>query len=84
MTTPITVRLYGRYKDTVGADTLTLTLDTPRTIQDVLDAFTRRYPAFAKDTRHMMVTKNGILTGHDAPVTPTDALAIAPPVVSGG
>ncbi len=80
----ITIRLYGRYKDTVGADTLTLPLTNPRTIQDVLVAFTTKYPDFTKDIPYMMATKNGALTSHDAPLAPGDKLAIAPPVVSGG
>jgi molybdopterin converting factor small subunit len=84
MTLHLTVRLYGRYRDAAGSDTITLTLTAGNTIQDALDAFTSQYPAFVKDARSMMVTKNGTLTSHTAPLRPDDHLAIAPPVVSGG
>jgi molybdopterin converting factor small subunit len=84
MTTNLTITLYGRYKDTAGTDTLTLTLPHTQTIQDVIDAFTTRYPEFTKDQHHMMITKNGTLTSHQTPLNPTDHIAIAPPVVSGG
>jgi molybdopterin converting factor small subunit len=82
--TTLTITLYGRYRDAAGTDTITLTIHNPHTIQDIITAFTTHYPAFTKDTTHMMITKNGILTSHTTPITPTDHIAIAPPVVSGG
>jgi len=84
MTTTLQIRLYGRYRDAAGTETITLHLERTATIQDVLDAFTTRFPAFSKDSRSMMVTDNGVLISHDAPLHLKDTLAIAPPVVSGG
>lgn len=80
----LSVRLYGRYRDAAGSETITLQFEKATTIQDILDAFIKRYPSFSKDSRHMMVTKNGILTSHDDSLTHGDQISIAPPVVSGG
>jgi molybdopterin converting factor small subunit len=84
MTIDITVRLYGRYRDAAGSETITLQLQKGESIHEVLDAFVKKFPAFSKDTRHMMVSKNGVLSAHDALLQQSDLVAIAPPVVSGG
>ena len=84
MTLDLTVRLYGRYRDAAGSETITLPLEKGESIQDVLEAFVKKFPAFSKDTRHMMVSKNGVLSAHDASLQKGDHVAIAPPVVSGG
>ena len=84
MTIYVTVKLYGRYRDTAHSETITLHLEKGKSIKDVIEAFIEQYPEFSKDTRGMMVSKNGVLTGHDTPFTTADQIAIAPPVVSGG
>ncbi len=84
MTLHFTIRLYGRYRDAARSETITLQLEEEKSIQDVLDAFVKLFPVFAKDARHMMVSKNGVLSAHDAPLQHSDQVAIAPPVVSGG
>lgn len=84
MTLHLTVRLYGRYRDAAGSETITLQLEKDTSLQDVLDAFVKKFPLFTKDLGHMMVTKNGVLSAHDALLQHSDQVAIAPPVVSGG
>lgn len=84
MTHRFIVRLYGRYRDAAGSETVILQLEKEKSIQDILDAFVRQFPVFAKDARHMMVSRNGVLCAHDAQLQLSDQVAIAPPVVSGG
>jgi molybdopterin converting factor small subunit len=80
----ITVKLFGRYKDIAGAETVHLEVSTGPTLRDVVDAFVIKYPTVKHDKLRMMVTKNKIFVNYDTTINNSDEITIAPPVVSGG
>ena len=80
----ITVKVIGRYKDMTGKEKIILDIIDGNTLQDVINAFVKLYPAADKDKSRMMVTKNKIFTSFDTTVTKEDEITFSPPVVSGG
>lgn len=80
----ITVRVFGRYKDIAGADTIQFDITNGKIIQDVIDFFVRKYPTVDKDKSRMMITKNKVYCSYDTTITEGDEITISPPVVSGG
>jgi molybdopterin converting factor small subunit len=80
----IIVRVFGRYKDIVGTDTMTFNITDGKTIQDVVDFFIQQYPMVDKDKNRIMVTKNKVYTSYDTMISEGDEITLAPPVVSGG
>jgi len=80
----ITVTLYGRYKHLNNSSQLQLDLPDNATIRHLIDAFIQRYPEIQKDKKRIMVTKNNTFAPPNTPLTTTDSLSIAPPLVSGG
>lgn len=80
----ITVRVFGRYKDIVGRDTVELNITTGNTLRDVIEIFIQLYPLTEKDKSRIMVTKNKMYASFDTPVSEEDVITLAPPVVSGG
>lgn len=80
----IIVRVFGRYKDIVGADTMKFDITGGKTIQDVVDFFVRQYPMVDKDKSRIMVTKNKMYISYDTTITEGDEITLSPPVVSGG
>jgi len=80
----ITVRVYGRYKDITGKDRVQLDVTEGNTLQDVINAFVKQYPALQKDKNRIMVTKNKMFASFDTIVTQEDEITLSPPVVSGG
>jgi MoaD family protein len=80
----ITVRVFGRYKDITGKDTIQLDITDGNTLRDVVDFFVKLYPLAEKDKSRIMATKNKMYASFDTPVSEGDDITIAPPVVSGG
>jgi len=80
----ITVRLYGRYKDIAGTDTVHLDIKKGDTLRDLVNAFVKRFPETEKDKNKIMVAKNKIFTGYETLVSEGDDITLTPPVVSGG
>ena len=80
----ITVKVFGRYKDITGRETVQLDIVDGNTLQDVINAFVRQYPLVAKDKSRMMVTKNKIFASFDTAISKEDEITLSPPVVSGG
>lgn len=80
----ITLRIYGRYKDIAGKETIQLEIIEGNTLRDVIDVFVKHYPVTEKDKSRMIVTKNKMYTSYDTMITEEDEVTIAPPVVSGG
>lgn len=80
----ITLRIYGRYKDIAGKETIQLDIPEGNTLRDVIDVFVKHYPVTEKDKSRMIVTKNKMYTSYDTMITEEDEVTIAPPVVSGG
>jgi len=80
----ISVRVFGRYKDIAAIDHIIFDIKEGGTIQDIIDAFVKRYPFTEIDKNRMMVSKNKIYISHDTPVQNGDEVTLCPPVVSGG
>jgi len=80
----IIVKVFGRYKDISGKETIQLDIIDGNTLQDVINAFVKQYPAVQKDKNRMMVTKNKMFASFDTLVTQEDEITLSPPVVSGG
>jgi molybdopterin converting factor small subunit len=80
----IIVKVFGRYKDISGKETIQLDITDGNTLQDVINAFVKKYPALQKDKNRMMVTKNKMFASFDTIVTQEDEITLSPPVVSGG
>ena len=80
----IIVKVFGRYKDISGKETIQLDIIDGNTLQDVINVFVKQYPAVQKDKNRMMVTKNKMFASFDTIVTTEDEITLSPPVVSGG
>jgi molybdopterin converting factor small subunit len=80
----ISVKVFGRYKDIAGKETIQIYITDGNTIQDVINAFVKLYPAAQNDKNRMMVTKNKMFSSYDMTVTQNDEITLSPPVVSGG
>jgi len=80
----VTVKLFGRYKDITVKEKIQLDIISGNTLQDVINAFVKQYPAVEKDKTRMMVTKNKMYASFDTPIVEEDEITISPPVVSGG
>lgn len=80
----IMIKVIGRYKDITGKETIQLDIMDGNTLQDVVNAFIKQYPAAEKDKSRMMVTKNNMFASFDTTVAKEDEITLSPPVVSGG
>jgi len=80
----IIVKVFGRYKDISGKETIQLDIIDGNTLQDIINAFVKQYPIVQKDKNRMMVTKNKMFASFDTIVTQEDEITLSPPVVSGG
>ena len=80
----ILVKVYGRYKDLTGKNIIQLDIIDGNTLQDVIDAFIKKYPLVQKDKNRMLVTKNKMFASSQTVITEEDEITLSPPVVSGG
>jgi molybdopterin converting factor small subunit len=80
----VTIKVYGRYRDIAGKETLQLDVVEGKTLWYVVDAFVKRFPAVSKDKNFMMMSKNNMYVGFDTLVNEGDEISLSPPVVSGG
>ena len=80
----IMVKVFGRYKDITGKETIQLDITDGNTLQDIINAFIKKYPNLQKDKDRIMVTKNKMFASFNTTVTQDDEITLSPPVVSGG
>jgi molybdopterin converting factor small subunit len=78
------IKVFGRYRDITGKETIQLDIIDGKTLQDVINAFVKQYPAVQKDKNNMMATRNKMLCSYTTMVTKDDDITLSPPVVSGG
>lgn len=78
------VKVFGRYKDITGKETIQLDITDGNTLQDIINAFIKKYPNVQKDKDRIMVTKNKMFASFNTTVTQDDEITLSPPVVSGG
>lgn len=79
----ITLRLFARARDLVGADFLTWTLSIPTTCQAFRDQVVTHYPALAPLADHLLIAVDGEFQSRDFLLARPCEVALFPPV-SGG
>ncbi|MCP4356464.1 MAG: hypothetical protein GY796_00400 [Chloroflexi bacterium] len=77
------IRLFATLRDRVGQNSIIVMVDEPATVQQVLTAVAQTYPELAATVASSVVAVNKAFAGEDTAVTPSDKIAIFPPV-SGG
>jgi len=80
----IMVKVFGRYKDITGKETIQLDITDGNTLKDVIYAFIKKYPTAQKDKDRIMVTKNKMFASFNTTIAQEDEITLSPPVVSGG
>jgi molybdopterin converting factor subunit 1 len=82
MNTPITVLLFGITRDITGQNTIQQPLPAQARVSDLMEQLQNQYPRLS-EIRALLVAVNGEYAEPDTPLTPTDEVALIPPV-SGG
>jgi len=80
----ITITLIGRFKELIGTKELTISVDAPATIWDVVDALTVQYPLLDAERTFMIVSRNNVFSTFKTKVTDGDRITLSPPIVGGG
>lgn len=77
------VRLFARFRDAIGAESVAVPLPGPRTAFALRRQLTELYPDLCGLLERSAIAVNGEFADDDTPVTPNDEVALLPPV-SGG
>ena len=80
----VTVRLFARLKDLVGAGELARQVDPTANVAVVWGDLVREFPALAPYTSSISGAVNAEYARMDAPVADGDEVAFLPPVSGGG
>lgn len=78
-----TVQLFATIKDRVGSPQVTLDLNSPATVANLLEQLVEKYPAVAPSLHSMIISVNQEFADRSRSITPGDEIALFPPV-SGG
>jgi sulfur-carrier protein len=81
-TVTVRVLLFASYADTLGVDSLELSLESPATVGDALDRL-RSLPGGERLPRKPLCALNLTHVRPDAPLSAGDELAILPPLAGG-
>jgi sulfur-carrier protein len=81
-TVTLRVLLFASYAETLGFDSVDLTLDSPATVSDVLERL-RALPGGEKLPPRPLCALNLSQVSADAPLSRGDELAILPPLAGG-
>ncbi len=76
---PVTVMLFGAFREAVGASRVTV---EARTVRDLLEALVKRYPVF-KGQAMLVAVNQELASDLDHPIHPEDEVAVFPPVGGG-
>lgn len=79
----LNIRLFATLKDRAGQDAVQVSLASPATVQDLLQALAFTYPQLAPSLPTALVAVNKDFAFPDTAVKPNDEIALFPPV-SGG
>ncbi|MEZ0611176.1 MoaD/ThiS family protein [Fibrella sp. WM1] len=82
MTQPLTVLLFGITRDLVGQSTVAVPLTEGARVADLMTRLNEQYPALA-NVKSILVAVNSEYADPDTVLTPSDEVALIPPV-SGG
>lgn len=82
MTQPLTVLLFGITRDLVGQSTVAVPLTKGTRVADLMTHLNEQYPALA-NVKSILVAVNSEYAEPDTLLTPSDEVALIPPV-SGG
>ena len=78
----ITIRLFARYAELLNTGQLELPADGIRTVRDVLDRL-ESLPGGGDLARGALVAVNLVQARLDTPVSPSDEIALLPPLAGG-
>ncbi|HUL50187.1 MAG TPA: MoaD/ThiS family protein [Gemmatimonadales bacterium] len=79
----IRVRLFARYAELLGRDTLTLTVTLPTTVADVVAQLRRTLPAAQALPERPLTAVNLRHVFPESPLSDGDELALLPPLAGG-
>jgi molybdopterin synthase catalytic subunit len=77
------IRLFATLRDLAGSDRITVSIDEPATIQELLQTVEENYPSLVESLPTVLVARNKAYASPEALVNEGDELAFFPPV-SGG
>ena len=78
----VTIRLFARYAELLNASQLELPADGIRTVGDVLERL-KDVPGAGALARSALVAVNLVQARADTPVSPSDEIALLPPLAGG-
>lgn len=81
-TVTLRVLLFGSYAETLGVDSLEVTLDSPATVGDALERL-RAFPGGEKLPPRPLCALNLSQVSVNAPLSRGDELAVLPPLAGG-
>jgi len=79
----LNVRLFATLKERAGASQVSLEVNEPACVSDILAALTEKHPAIAPSLQSILVSVNREYAERSQPIRPGDEIALFPPV-SGG
>lgn len=82
-TIPVRVRLFARYAQLAGRDTLDLDLAAPATVADAVERVRPLFPGGAELPPRPLCAVNLMQVGPETPLASGDELALLPPLAGG-
>jgi molybdopterin converting factor subunit 1 len=79
----VSVRLFARFRDAFGMDSIEVALPAGATVKEVREQIALLNPGITNLLARSQVAVNGELASDEVPVRPGDEVAVLPPV-SGG
>ena len=80
----ITVKMFGRYKSIMGANTIEITITGGNTIWHVIDSLVKKYPRLEKEKKFILVSHNQRYATLETIIKDGDEITLSPPIVGGG
>ena len=80
----ITVKMFGRYKSIMGANTIEINITKGYTIWHVIDSLVKKYPRLEKEKKFILVSHNQMYATLETIIKDGDEITLSPPIVGGG
>lgn len=79
----LSIRLFASLKERVGASQISIEVNQPATVSDLLVEVTRLYPGIQPHLQTILISVNREFASRTQPISQGDEIALFPPV-SGG
>ena len=79
----LSIRLFASLKERVGASQISIEVNQPATVSDLLDEVVRVYPGIQPYLKTTLISVNREFASRSQPISQGDEIALFPPV-SGG